>query len=77
MYMQPDAVPACNLTLSCNCKTKQTATTALIALAYFYVSSKWNNYVNELQQARKLQATLVPVRNYHRPTYSLADGGEV
>ena len=26
-----------------------------------------------LKQARKLQATLVPVRNYHR----LADGGEV
>ena len=28
------------------------------------------------EQARKLQATLVPVRNYHRPTDSLT-GGEV
>ena len=29
------------------------------------------------KQARKLQATLVPVRNYDPPTDLLADGGEV
>ena len=29
------------------------------------------------KQARKLQATLVPVRNYHRLTYLIADGGEM
>ena len=30
-----------------------------------------------VKQARKLQATPVPVLNYHPPTDSLADGGEV
>ena len=29
------------------------------------------------KQARKLQATLVRVRNYYRLTHLLADGGEV
>ena len=30
-----------------------------------------------MKQARKLQATLVRVRNYHPPTDLLTDGGEV
>ena len=38
-------------------------------------SAHWENIQKE--QARKLQATLVPVRNYHRLTYLIADGGEV
>ena len=31
----------------------------------------------DVKQARKLQATLVRVRNYHPPTDLLTDGGEV
>ena len=36
-----------------------------------------NFWITLLEQARKLQATLVRVRNYDRPTDSLTDGGEV
>ena len=36
-----------------------------------YICSKRKIYLKKYKQARKLQATLVPVRNYHPPTDSL------
>ena len=42
-----------------------------------YVETALSFQIMIVLQARKLQATLVLVRNYHRPTDLLADGGEV
>ena len=44
---------------------------------YTCLFSEEKKYSIHIKQARKLQATLVRVRNYHPPTDLLTDRGEV